>query len=145
MSMGGFGMVILLGRRGMEADRLDDFKGLANRSPWFAFIMLILMFSMAGVPPFLGFWAKWFVFKEVIAIGSIGIWLATLAVVFSVIGAYYYLRIVKLMYFDKPERLTAIKASQSMRMVLSLNGIALLILGFAPSQLMTLCLHALGM
>ena len=145
MSMGSFGMVILLGRRGFEADRLDDFKGLASRSPWFAFIMLVLMFSMAGVPPFLGFWAKWFVFKEVIAIGGVGVWLATLAVLFSVIGAYYYLRIVKLMYFDRADSLTAIKASQSMRMVLSLNGIALLILGFAPGILMTLCLHAMGM
>lgn len=144
MSMGSFGMVILLGRKGMEADRLDDFKGLASRSPWFAFVMLILMFSMAGVPPFLGFWAKWFVFKEVIAMGGSGIWLATLAVLFSVIGAYYYLRIVKLMYFDKADSLAAIKASQSMRMVLSLNGIALLILGFAPGILMTLCLHAFG-
>ena len=103
------------------------------------------MFSMAGVPPFLGFWAKWFVFKEVIAIGGVGVWLATLAVLFSVIGAYYYLRIVKLMYFDRADSLTAIKASQSMRMVLSLNGIALLILGFAPGILMTLCLHAMGM
>jgi len=143
MSMGGFGMVILLGRKGFEADRLEDFKGLANRSPWFAFIMLILMFSMAGVPPFLGFWAKWFVFKEVIAVG--GVWLAAVAVLFAVIGAYYYLRVVKLMYFDKPERLTAIKASQSMRMVLSLNGIALLILGFVPGSLMALCLHAFGL
>ena len=142
MSMGSFAMVILLGRKGMEADRLDDFKGLSARSPWFAFIMLILMFSMAGVPPFLGFWAKWFVFKEVVAAG--GVWLATVGVLFSVVGAFYYLRIVKLMYFDKPDSLVAIKASQSMRLVLSLNGLALLVLGFAPGLLMALCLHALA-
>ena len=142
MSMGSFGMVILLGRLGHEADNLDDFKGLAERSPWFAFIMLSLMFSMAGVPPFIGFWAKWFVIKEVIAVGHI--WVAALAVIFSVIGAYYYLRIVKLMFFDKPVQMTAIKSSQEMRLVLSLNGLAILILGFMPGFLMTLCIEAMG-
>ncbi|MBF8270099.1 MAG: NADH:ubiquinone oxidoreductase subunit N [Gammaproteobacteria bacterium] len=142
MSMGSFGMVILLGRNGHEADNLDDFKGLAERSPWFAFIMLILMFSMAGVPPFIGFWAKWFVIKEVIAAGHL--WVAALAVIFSVVGAYYYLRIVKLMFFDKPVQMTAIKSSQEMRMVLSLNGLAILILGFMPGFLMTLCIEAMG-
>ena len=142
MSMGSFGMVILLGRLGHEADNLDDFKGLAERSPWFAFIMLSLMFSMAGVPPFIGFWAKWFVIKEVIAVGHI--WVAALAVIFSVVGAYYYLRIVKLMFFDKPVQMTAIKSSQEMRLVLSLNGLAILILGFMPGFLMTLCIEAMG-
>ena len=104
--------------------------------------MLILMFSMAGVPPFAGFWAKWFVIKEVIAAGYI--WLAALAVIFSVIGAYYYIRIVKLMYFDKPENMTAIKASQGMRLILSLNGLSLLLLGFMPSLLLALCIQAIG-
>ena len=141
MSMGAFGMIILLGRKGYDADMIDDFKGLAERSPWFAFIMLILMFSMAGVPPFVGFWGKWFVIKEVIAAGYI--WVAGLAVIFSVIGAYYYLRIVKLMYFDKPEHMTAIKASQQMRFVLSLNGLSLLVLGFIPGVLMMACLQAM--
>ena len=142
MIMGAFGMVILLGRKGYEADNLDDFKGLSDRSPWFAFIMLILMFSMAGIPPFIGFWAKWFVLKEIIANGYI--WLATVAVILSVIGAYYYLRIVKLMYFDKPQQMTAIKASQEMRFILSLNGLSLLFLGFMPGALMTLCIRAIG-
>ena len=142
MSMGSFGMVILLGRLGHEADNLDDFKGLAERNPWFAFIMLILMFSMAGVPPFIGFWAKWFVIKEVIAVGHL--WVAALAVIFSVVGAYYYLRIVKLMFFDKPVQMTAIKSSREMRLVLSLNGLAVLILGFMPGFLMTLCIEAMG-
>ncbi|MBT7950658.1 MAG: NADH-quinone oxidoreductase subunit NuoN [Gammaproteobacteria bacterium] len=140
MSMGAFGMVILLGRKGYEADTLDDFKGLAVRSPWFAFIMLILMFSMAGVPPLVGFWGKWFVIKEIIAMGHIS--LAAIAVLFSVIGAYYYLRIVKLMYFDKADQMTAIKAGQGMRFVLSINGLALLALGFMPGMLMALCLGA---
>jgi NADH-quinone oxidoreductase subunit N len=119
---------------------LEDFKGLAERSPWFAFIMMMLMFSMAGVPPFVGFWSKWFVIKEVIASGHL--WLAATAVVFSVIGAYYYLRIIKLMYFDKPDQMTAIKASQEMRMVLSVNGLSLLIIGLAPGLLMALCINA---
>ncbi len=102
MSSGAFGMIILLGRAGFEADRIEDFKGLAERSPWFALIMLMLMFSLAGVPPFIGFWAKWFVFKEAINAGFI--WLAVVAVLASIIGAYYYLRIVKLMYFDPVEQ-----------------------------------------
>jgi NADH-quinone oxidoreductase subunit N len=140
MSMGSFGMIILLGRKDKEANLLEDFKGLAERSPWFAFIMMMLMFSMAGVPPFVGFWSKWFVIKEVIASGHL--WLAATAVVFSVIGAYYYLRIIKLMYFDKPDQMTAIKASQEMRMVLSINGLSLLIIGLAPGLLMALCINA---
>ena len=142
MSMGAFGMVILLGRKGYEADNLDDFKGLASRSPWFAFIMLILMFSLAGVPPLIGFWAKWFVLKEIVAMGYV--WLAAVAVLLSVIGAYYYLRIIKLMYFDEADQMTAIKATQGMRFVLSINGLALLVLGFAPGMLMALCIGAFG-
>ena len=143
MSMGAFGMVILMGRKGSEADLLDDYKGLSQRSPWFAFIMMILMFSLAGVPPFVGFWSKWYVIMEVINMGNI--WLASAAVVFSVIGAYYYLRIVKLMYFDKPEKMKAIKASQEMRMVLSLNGLSVLLLGLAPGLLMSVCIRAMGL
>ena len=140
MSAGAFGMIIFLSRKGFESDNLDDFKGLADKSPWYAFIMLILMFSMAGVPPFLGFWAKWFVFMELIYVGFV--WLAALAVVFSIIGAYYYLRIVKLMYFDKPENMTASKSTRTMRLVLSINGLALLIIGLVPGLLMSLCLSA---
>ena len=143
MSMGAFGFIILSGRKGHEADRLDDFKGLAEASPWFAFIMLLFMFSLAGVPPFLGFWAKWFVIKEVIAIGHI--WLAILAVVFSVVGVYYYLRIVKLMYFDQPETMPEISASRQVRMVVSLNGLALLVLGFVPGELIRICTTVLGL
>lgn len=142
MSMGSFGMIILLGRKGMEADTLDDFKGLARRSPWYAFIMMILMFSMAGVPPLAGFWSKWFVIKEVIAAGHV--WLAAIAVIFSVIGAYYYIRLVKLMYFDEPDHMIAFKASQQMRFVLSLNGILVLVTGFIPGVLIGLCLKVIG-
>ncbi|GJM04302.1 MAG: NADH-quinone oxidoreductase subunit N [marine bacterium B5-7] len=142
MSLGAFGMIILLGRSGFEADMLDDFKGLSDRSPWFAFVMLCIMFSMAGVPPFLGFWSKWFVLKELVASGFVE--LAAIAVLFSIIGAYYYLRIIKLMYFDKPDSMTAIKSSKQMRFVLSINGVLILALGLAPNVLMNLCLVALA-
>ena len=141
MSTGAFGIIILLSRKGFESDNLDDIKGLSDKNPWFAFIMLILMFSMTGVPPFLGFWAKWFVLMELVDMGYV--WLAALAVVFSIIGAYYYLRIVKLMYFDKAENMTAIKATRQMRLVLSINGLAILVIGLMPGLLMTLCLAAL--
>ncbi len=142
MSMGSFGMIILLGRHDFEADQLNHFKGLSERSPWFAFIMLCLMFSMAGVPPFVGFWSKWFVLKELVGAGFVG--LAATAVVFSVIGAYYYLRIIKLMYFDKPDAMTALKGTQQMRFVLSVNGLLILFLGLVPNALMTLCLMAMA-
>ncbi|NIQ10177.1 MAG: NADH:ubiquinone oxidoreductase subunit N, partial [Gammaproteobacteria bacterium] len=98
MSVAAFGIIILLSRSGFEAENIDDFKGLNQRSPWFAFMMLILMFSMAGVPPFVGFWAKLSVLKEVVQADMV--WLAIIAVFFSIIGAFYYLRVVKLMYFD---------------------------------------------
>jgi NADH-quinone oxidoreductase subunit N len=100
MSLASFGMVILLSRAGFEAENIDDFKGLNKRSPWYALMMLFVMFSMAGVPFFIGFFAKLSVLQAVVAAGYF--WLAVLAVVMSVIGAYYYLRVVKLMYFDEP-------------------------------------------
>ena len=142
MSMGAFAMVILLGRKDFEADELDHFKGLSDRSPWFAFIMLILMFSMAGVPPFLGFWAKWFVLKELVDAGFV--WLAATAVFFSIIGAYYYIYVIKLMYFDKADSMTAIKASKQMRFALSINGLALLILGLVPGALLAICINVMS-
>jgi NADH-quinone oxidoreductase subunit N len=141
MSAGAFGVIILLGRAGFEADMLDDFKGLNGRSAWFALIMLILMFSMAGVPPFAGFWGKWFVIKEIVAAGEI--WLAVFAVLFSVIGAFYYLRVVKLMFFDEAEAAGAPGASGDMRLALSFNGLAVLALGIFPGLLMKLCLVAM--
>ena len=137
MAMIGFGMILLLSRRGFEADELDDLKGLNERSPWFAGIMLIAMFSMAGVPPFLGFYAKLAVLGAVIDAGLT--WLAVTGVVFSVVGAFYYLRVVKLMYFDDPEEQTSITAGFDMRLILSLNGILVLVLGLFPDGLIRLC------
>jgi NADH-quinone oxidoreductase subunit N len=138
MSVGGFGMIILLSRNGFEADSLEDFKGLNARSPWFAAVMLMLMFSMAGVPPFVGFWAKLAVIQAVLNIGSL--WLAIVAVALSVIGAYYYLRVVKLMYFDEPTDKAVLQGGgPAMRFVLSLNGLAVLVLGLFPGLLLALC------
>jgi NADH-quinone oxidoreductase subunit N len=137
MSLGGFGMVMLLSRKGFEAENLDDYKGLNARSPWYAFMMLIIMFSMAGVPPFLGFWAKLVVLQEVIAADMM--WLAIVGVVFSVIGAFYYLRIVKLMYFDKPEDTAPLVGSLDTRLMLSLNSLAILGLGLFPGGLLAIC------
>ena len=142
MSLGGFGMIILLSRTGFEADRLDDFKGLNERSPWYAFLMLILMFSMAGVPPFLGFWAKVSVLRELIHADMT--WLAVVAVIFSVIGAFYYLRIIKLMYFDKAEDNNTISQDLDLRVALSANGLGILALGIMPGPLMALCVSAIG-
>jgi NADH-quinone oxidoreductase subunit N len=140
MSLGGFGVIILLTRKGFEADELNDFKGLNQRSPWFAFIMLILIFSMAGVPPTVGFWAKLAVLKAVVNIDML--WLALVAVFFSIIGVYYYLRIIKLMYFDEAEDNSAIECRTDMQIALSANGLSVLMLGLFPAALMSICVAA---
>jgi NADH-quinone oxidoreductase subunit N len=142
MAIGGFGMVILLSRAGFEADRLDDFKGLNDRSPWFAFMMLILMFSMAGVPPTVGFYAKLAVLQAVIHVDMV--WLALVAVFFSIIGAFYYLRIVKLMYFDASETDEPLAVSTDMQIAVSLNGLAVLALGLFPGGLLAVCAAVLA-
>ncbi|HEX7811958.1 MAG TPA: NADH-quinone oxidoreductase subunit NuoN [Burkholderiales bacterium] len=141
MSLGTFGMVLLLSREGFEAENLDDFKGLNQRSPWYAFLMLLLMFSMAGIPPTLGFWAKLFVLQAALSVGYI--WLALAAVLFSLIGAFYYLRIVKLMYFDAPADTAPISPHADTRVLMTLNGIAMLALGIAPAPLLAICERAI--
>ncbi len=141
MTLGAFGVILLMARAGFEAEELSDYKGLNKRSPWFAFIMLMVMFSMAGVPPFIGFFAKFSVLQAVVATGEI--WLAVVAVIFSLIGAFYYLRVVKLMYFDKPETETPIEAGIHVRLLLSANGLAVAVLGIFPQAIMTLCAYAL--
>ncbi|HJY37903.1 MAG TPA: NADH-quinone oxidoreductase subunit NuoN [Steroidobacteraceae bacterium] len=140
-TVGSFGMILLLARDGFEADRLEDFKGLNRKSPWFAAIMMMLMFSTAGVPPFIGFWAKLAVISAVLDVGLA--WLAAVAVVLSVVGAFYYLRVVKLMYFDDPTDSHAIEAGGTLRAVLSANGVAVLALGVFPSALIDLCARVL--
>jgi NADH-quinone oxidoreductase subunit N len=141
MSLASFGMVILLSRAGFEAENIDDFKGLNKRSPWFALMMLFVMFSMAGIPFFIGFFAKLSVLQAVVAAGYF--WLAVVAVVMSVIGAFYYLRVVKVMYFDAPDDTSAIRAPAELRVLLSANGLAIAALGIAPQMLMSLCAYAL--
>jgi NADH-quinone oxidoreductase subunit N len=141
MSAGTFGMILLMSRAGFEAEEIDDFKGLNKRSPWFAGIMLMLMFSMAGVPFFIGFFAKFSVLQAVVAAGYM--WLAIVAVLFSLIGAFYYLRVVKVMYFDAPADDTPLTAPMDMRILISANGLAVAALGIFPQVIMSLCAYAL--
>ena len=141
MTAGAFGMMMLLSRAGFEADNIDDFKGLNQRSPLYALMMLFIIFSMAGIPPFLGFWAKLAVLEGALNAGYT--WLVVFAVLMSVIGAFYYLRIIKVMYFDGPTDTSPIVATADMRGLLVINAFALLVLGIFPSALMTACLNAI--
>jgi NADH-quinone oxidoreductase subunit N len=144
MNLGAFGMILLLSRAGFEAENLDDFKGLNQRSPWYAFLMLLLMFSMAGVPPTVGFYAKLSVLQAVISVGAWwSIPLAVFAVLFSLVGAYYYLRLVKLMYFDSPVDTAPIAPRMDVRVLLSLNGLFMLVFGIFPERLMWLCSYSI--
>ncbi|TAN54534.1 MAG: NADH-quinone oxidoreductase subunit NuoN [Betaproteobacteria bacterium] len=142
MSLGAFGMLVHLSGKGYECDQLDDLKGLNRRSPWHAFIMLLLMFSLAGVPPTAGFYAKLSVLSAAIAAGQL--WLAVVAVLLSLVGAFYYLRVVKLMYFDDAAAgAPAIGGARDARVLLSANGLALLAIGIVPQPLMWLCFAAI--
>src|SRR5258706_2177689 len=135
MSAGSFGMLVFLSRKGFECENLDDLRGLSRRNPWYAFLLLVLMFSLAGVPPTVGFYAKLVVLSAAVNAGQI--WLAVVAVVLSPIGAYYYLRIVKLMDFDEPKD-AAPFTGQALgpRVLLTANGVGLLLLGLLPQPLM---------
>lgn len=137
MTLAAFGMIILMSRRGFEAEEIADYKGLSQRHPWFALMMLIVMFSMAGIPPLVGFYAKLAVIKSIVDIGLISV--AVLVVVISVIGAFYYLRVIKVMYFDEAEEAYEIDAPTDMRMMVSANAVAVLGLGLFPGSLMALC------
>ena len=141
MSLSGFGMILLLSRKGHEAENLNDLKGLNERSPWIAFLMLLTMLSMAGVPPTIGFYAKFAVLQAALQAGFV--WVVVFAVLMAVIGAFYYLRVIKIMYFDEPTDKVAIDGPLDMRMVLSLNALTLLLIGLMPQGLMTLCAKAI--
>ena len=141
MSLGAFGMVVLLSRAGFEAERLEDFKGLNTRSPWLAFVMLLLMFSLAGIPPTVGFYAKLAVLQAVLGAGQV--WLAVVAVLFALVGAFYYIRVVKLMYFDEPADKSEVRTRLDAGILVSVNGLAMLALGILPQPLMQLCLQAM--
>jgi NADH-quinone oxidoreductase subunit N len=146
-TLGTFGIILLLARQGFEAEEIADLRGLNRRSPWYALVMLLLMFSLAGIPPTVGFYAKLVVLQALFADGVTApmVWLAVIAVVFSVIGAFYYLRVVKAMYFDEPAdavRATPIVATTDMRVALSVNGALILVLGILPQYLLKLCADA---
>ncbi|MCX7945544.1 MAG: NADH-quinone oxidoreductase subunit NuoN [Hydrogenophilus sp.] len=141
MSLAAFGLIALLARYGVEADSLTDFKGLNRRSPWFAGLVLVTMMSLAGIPFFLGFFAKFAVLQAVVAAGYL--WVAVLAVVMSLVGAFYYLRVVKVVYFDEPFEMAPIVASTETRVLLSANALALALLGMMPQGLMSLAAYAM--
>jgi NADH-quinone oxidoreductase subunit N len=141
MTLGSFGMILILSRAGFEAETIDDFKGLNQKSKWYAFMMLILMFSLAGIPPTVGFFGKLFVLQAALDAGYT--WLVVLAVLLSVIGAFYYLRIVKSMYMDPPVGEITVDTRADTRWMLSAAALATLILGIFPARLMELCARAI--
>jgi len=143
-TLGTFGVIMLLSRQGFEAEQVDDFKGLARRSPWFAGVMALFMFSLAGVPPTVGFYAKLSVLQALVSTNVQGyIVLAVAAVLMSLVGAFYYLRLVKVMFFDEPTDTLPIASTREVRALLSLNGAAVLGLGLLPGGLMALCAQAI--
>ena len=142
MSVGAFGILMVLGSRGQEAEELDDLKGLNQRAPWLALMMAFLMASMAGVPPFVGFFSKLYVLQAAVESGHV--WLTVAAVLFAVIGAYYYLRVIKVMYFDSTDREAGVALPLDTHAALSVNGLAQLALGVFAGPLMALCVWALA-
>ena len=141
MTVASFGMLLYLSRAGFDCENLDDMKGLNRRSPWTAFLMLLVMFSLAGIPPTAGFYAKLAVFSAAVSAGHL--WLAVAAVLLSLVGAYYYLRVVKLMYFDDAVDAEPLPRVSGAGALLSANGLALLVFGVLPQPLMSLCLAAI--
>lgn len=141
MTLGAFGIIMILSREGFECENISDFKGLNQRSPWLALIMMFLMLSMAGIPPMIGFYAKLSVLQAALSAGYV--WLTVIAVMLSLIGAFYYLRIIKLMYFDAPESEAPILPEPDIKALISINGIAVIALGIFPQALMGLSLYAI--
>jgi NADH-quinone oxidoreductase subunit N len=137
MTVGGFGVVMLMSRQGEDADNIEDYNGLNDRNPWLACMMMFLLLSMAGIPPFIGFDSKFYVLRTLVD-GQHYI-LASYAMLMSMIGAYYYIRIIKVMYFDKPLFVVPVEMSADSITAISLNGLAMIALGFAPSFLLAYC------
>ena len=140
-TLGAFGMIMLLSRAGFEAENIEDFKGLNQRNSWYAILMLLIMLSLAGLPPMVGFFAKLAVLQAALQAGYV--WLVVVAVMFSLIGAFYYLRVVKVMYFDAPTDVSLIQPESDMRLMISANGIAVLALGVFSQPLLALCAYAI--
>ena len=144
-TLASFGVIMLLARQGFESEEITDLAGLNQRSPLYAGVMAICLFSMAGIPPMVGFYAKLSVLQSLIVSGqSFYIGLAIFAVIMSLIGAFYYLRVVKVMYFDEPVTATTVSADTDVRVVLSVNGLLVLVLGIMPGALMALCADAIA-
>jgi NADH-quinone oxidoreductase subunit N len=141
-TLGTFGIIMFMAHQGFEAEDIQDFAGLGKTHPWLAGIMTFLMFSLAGLPPFAGFYAKFEVLSVLLATGRV--WLVVLAVILSVVGAFYYLRMIKTMYFDAPTREHKVQASPTAWILMSLNGLSVLALGIVPGGLMTLCYQAIA-
>ena len=142
-TLASFGVILLLARDGFESEEISDFAGLNQRSPLYAAVMGICMFSLAGIPPMVGFYAKLSVLQSLIASGQpVYIGLGVFAVMMSLIGAFYYLRVVKVMYFDEPITVSTVSAPADVRTVLSINGALILVLGIMPGGLMSLCAKA---
>jgi NADH-quinone oxidoreductase subunit N len=138
-----FGVILLLSRNGFESEEIADFAGLNQRSPYYAGIMAVCLFSLAGIPPMIGFYAKLSVLQALIATGgAMHLALAVFAVMMSLVGAFYYLRVVKVMYFDPPITVSEVAAPLDVRAVLTLNSALLIVLGVVPGGLMTLCANA---
>jgi NADH-quinone oxidoreductase subunit N len=142
-SMSAFGFIILVTASGPDLNLISDFSGLGKKKPLLGFLGMVVLFSLAGVPPFGGFWAKWFVLKELVASGQV--WLATVAVIFSLVGAYYYLRVIKVMFFDEPRGDQHLQSSGGMgKIVFGLNTSAIMFIGIFPGALMGICLGAMS-
>jgi NADH-quinone oxidoreductase subunit N len=141
MSLASFGVLLILSRSGFDAETLDDLKGLNKRSSWVAGVMATVMFSMAGIPFFVGFFAKFSVLQAVVAAGYL--WIAILAVLMSLVGAFYYLRVVKVMFFDDPIEFSPLSAPSDMKVMLIFNGLAIALIGLFPQWLMSFCAWSL--
>ena len=143
-TLASFGIILLLAREGFESEEISDLAGLNQRSPLYAGVMAVCMFSLAGVPPLVGFYAKLSVLQALIASQQTSyLVLAIFAVLMSLIGSFYYLRVVKVMYFDEPITATAVSAPADVRIVLTINGALILVLGLMPGGLMSLCAQAI--
>jgi NADH-quinone oxidoreductase subunit N len=136
-TLASFGTILILSRKGFEHEEIADFRGLSTRDPLMAAAMMVLMFSTAGVPPFVGFWAKLWIIQALLTSGHV--WMATFAVLISVVGAFYYLRVVWYMYFEQPVERPAAEARGNMRFILALNTLAVVALGLLPNALLTIC------
>jgi NADH-quinone oxidoreductase subunit N len=140
MVIGSFGILVLMSHKGVEIEKISDLQGLNTRSPWLAFIMLLMMFSMAGIPPLVGFFAKLGVLEALVRTHFV--WLAAVALIFAIIGSYYYIAVVKVMYFEAPLIETPIPLTVDARLAISINGLAVLFLGLFPSALISVCRQA---